>query len=110
LKNFDFTQVQTLFLGILPLSKPNIYVLPIMIAGLQFLQMKLSLAKNKLVAPGNGEKNPTMDSMRMMNNMMIYVLPVMIGFFAASMPAAVGLYWGTSTLFGIGQQLVINRK
>jgi YidC/Oxa1 family membrane protein insertase len=35
---------------------------------------------------------------------MMYILPLMIGFFAIRFPAAVSLYWGISTLFGIAQQ------
>jgi membrane protein insertase Oxa1/YidC/SpoIIIJ len=34
----------------------------------------------------------------------------MIGVFAFRFPAAVALYWGVSTLFGIGQQLIVNRE
>jgi len=53
---------------------------------------------------------PDTSPMTMANNMMIYFMPVMIAVFAASLPAGVGLYWGTSTLFGIGQQLVVNKE
>ena len=47
--------------------------------------------------------------MKMVNNMMTYMMPIMIAVFTASAPAAVGLYWGTSTLYGILQQLVVNK-
>jgi len=36
------------------------------------------------------------------------MLPLMIGFFTATFPAAVGIYWLTSTVFGIGQQKLVN--
>ena len=39
---------------------------------------------------------------------MQYFMPAMIAVFTASMPAGVGLYWGTSTLFSIIQQIFIN--
>ncbi len=42
--------------------------------------------------------------------MMMYMMPVMMGFFAFQLTAGVGLYWITSSLFQIGQQLVINKK
>jgi membrane protein insertase Oxa1/YidC/SpoIIIJ len=48
--------------------------------------------------------------MQMASEMMVYVLPVMIALFTASVPSGVGIYWGTSTLFGIGQQLYVNKK
>jgi YidC/Oxa1 family membrane protein insertase len=41
---------------------------------------------------------------------MQYVFPLMIGVFAFQFPAAVSLYWGVSTLFAIGQQLIVNRE
>jgi membrane protein insertase Oxa1/YidC/SpoIIIJ len=48
--------------------------------------------------------------MPMMNKTMIYFMPLLIAFFTASLPAAVGFYWGASTLFGIGQQVIVNRS
>ncbi len=41
---------------------------------------------------------------------MLYMMPIMMGFFSFGLTAGVGLYWITSSLFQIGQQLVINRK
>jgi YidC/Oxa1 family membrane protein insertase len=48
--------------------------------------------------------------MQMATEMMTYIMPVMIALFTASVPSGVGLYWGTSTVFGIGQQLYVNKK
>jgi len=103
LASFDATSINTIFLGIIDLTKVNIIVLPIVIGLLQFFQMRMTLGKSL--------KNATDDSpMPMMNKTMIYVMPLMIAFFTASLPAAVGFYWGTSTLFGIAQQYVVNRS
>ena len=41
---------------------------------------------------------------------MMYLMPLMIGFFALKFPTAVSLYWGASTVFGIGQQWFVMRK
>ncbi len=41
---------------------------------------------------------------------MLYALPLMIGFFALTVPSAVSVYWGISTLFAIGQQVIVNRE
>jgi YidC/Oxa1 family membrane protein insertase len=101
LKGFSLQTVNPVFLGIMNLTKANVIALPIIIGGLQFLQMRLSLPKMQ-----SGNTNPAMP---MMNSMMKYFLPVMIAVFTASLPAAVGLYWGTSTLFAVGQQLVVNK-
>ncbi len=100
LKDFDLSMVNTIFLG-LDLTKVNTIILPLIVGGLQFVQINLSLAKTKKT-PGGSAAAP------MMNNMMKFMMPVMIAIFSASLPAAVGFYWGTSTLFAIGQQLVVN--
>ena len=107
LQNFDLNSVNAHFLS-LDLTKVNLIVLPIIVGGLQFVQMKLTLGKTqKTNTPAKkGEINP----MPAMNKMMQYTMPIMIAVFTASMPAAVGFYWGTSTLFGIGQQVIVNRS
>ena len=100
----------------LDLLKPDIYVMPAALVILQFLQMKLTFtlnerkkAKEKVVDVGEKKKEP-MSPQKMQQNVMLYGLPIMIGVFPFQFPAAVSLYWGISTLFGIGQQLVVNRK
>lgn len=100
--NFGIQDINVNFLGILDLTKINFYVLPLLIGGLQFAQMKLSFAKKAKKQGGKSE-------MEMASSMMIYVMPVMIAVFTASVPAGVGLYWGISTLYGIIQQIVVNR-
>ncbi len=113
------------FLG-LDLLKPNIWVLPIALVLLQFLQMKLTFAINDrkknqsdvidIPSPKELQKEiqdapkDPVSAQKLQQQMMLYALPLMIGFFALGMPAAVAIYWGVSTLFGIGQQLVVNRK
>ncbi|MBN2086724.1 YidC/Oxa1 family membrane protein insertase [Candidatus Peregrinibacteria bacterium] len=106
LKDVDLHSINPVFLGFIDLTKVNIIALPIFVGGLQFLQMHLTLGKTKSVKTTDGKPNP----MPMMNSMMKYAMPVMIAIFTASLPAAVGFYWGTSTLFGIGQQIIVNRS
>lgn len=101
LKHVDFLKINPHFLW-LNLTEMNKIVLPLIVGLLQFAQMKLTMAK-KPVAGNSGSE------MQMANNMMVYVLPVMIALFTASVPGGVGLYWGVSTAFGIGQQIVVNR-
>ena len=107
-QNINLHDITTNFFGILELTKRNIFWLPLSIGALQFFQMKLTMAKKK-TTDKKGKKEEKSE-MAMANNMMIYFMPVMIAVFAASLPAGVGLYWGTSTLFGIGQQLVVNKE
>jgi len=91
------------FLGLLDLTKRNFYVLPLVIGGLQFFQMQLAMAKK---SKKNGKQS---NEMAMATNMMTYMMPVMIAVFTASLPAGVGIYWGTSTSYGIVQQMFVNK-
>lgn len=106
LKAFSFSFIQTKLFG-LDLTQKNIIVLPVIVGLLQFFQMRLSLGKQKISLP---TKDQPMNPNAMMSQMMIYMMPVMIAFFTATLPAAVGFYWGASTLFGIAQQVVVNRS
>jgi len=110
LEHVDLTAVSTNFLGILELMDPNLYVLPLIVGALQFFQMKLATFKNKGQAADKSEKKDLGSEMEIANKSMVYILPVMIAVFTASLPAGVGLYWATSTLFAVGQQFVANKK
>ncbi len=98
-----FREINTNFLGILELTKSNTFVLPLIVGLLQFVQMKMTMKKS---APQTGKKS----DMDMANTAMVYVMPVMVAFITVSVPAAAGLYWATSTLFGIAQQYVVNKE
>ena len=122
----DLVNVNTGFYGILDLQLVNFTWLPILVGLLQFLQMKMSFAKIRKVKEMNTEgkeiidigeekkdKSPKAmpaDPMQMMNKTMIYFMPVMIAFMVATLPSGVGLYMVISTMFGIGQQVVVNRN
>lgn len=131
----DSWQFATTFLGALDLTVPNWTYVPLMLAGLQFWQMKLSfassggrgrtslpeakpqqavgrrgLASPPEVRPQEGVSSKSFLEKLDQKTMMQYLLPLMVGFFAMSLPAAVSLYWGTSTVFAVGQQALVNRK
>jgi YidC/Oxa1 family membrane protein insertase len=107
----------TFFLG-LDLLKPSIYIMPPLLFAMQFIQMKLSFAinarkkagkKDDVIDVGAKEKKPA-DPQALQQQIMLYGLPLMIAVFAFQFPAAVSLYWGVSTLFSIGQQILVNRE
>lgn len=121
--DLDFTAIQTNFLGLLELTEIDFFVLPLTVGGLQYFQMHLALARaQKKKEKAKQKKGETkilkkvegtedlQDQMQMATNMMKYVMPVMIAFFTASLPAGVGLYWGVSTIYGIVQQIVVNKE
>lgn len=97
------------FLG-LDLAKSSTYFFPPLLVILQFLQMKLTFAIANKKKQNDGKAAATPDSQLIQQRMMTYGLPILIGVFAFQFPAAVSLYWAVSTLFAIGQQVVVNRK
>ncbi len=114
----------TNFLG-LDLLAPNVWVMPALLLVLQFLQMKLTFAiaarrkrAQVIDVPSAKElerevKNAATDpeaAQKLQQNIMLYGLPVMIAVMAVQFPAAVSLYWATQSVFGIGQQVLVNRR
>lgn len=103
LEQINLSQIHTNFLNILELTTKNIIVLPFIVGVLQFIQMKLAMRKNESTEIDKNDPN------QMAQSMMLYIMPAMIAIFTASLPAGVGLYWGTSTLLGIVQQHFVNK-
>lgn len=92
-------------------------ILALIVAILQYLQIKLSLIYNKsnktwVVLEKKKDSN-TYDSFapnpEMINKFMLYVMPVMVWIFTYTFFAWIGLYWWFSTLFTIFQQLIVNK-
>jgi len=110
LTSFNLSTINTNFLGILDLTKVNTIILPIIVGGFQFIQMKLAMAKSKDKNITNKKHSKTKDELATANKVMIYFMPVMIALFTASVPAGVGLYWVSSTIYGIFQQLIVNKQ
>lgn len=106
LKGFDHSLVQTQFLG-MDLLQFGPWYLAGVVGGLQFFQMKLSFAQAK--KPETGSSDMMADQMQMMNKMFQYMMPIMITLFTVTVPAGVGMYWGISTLYAIGQQQAVNK-
>jgi len=99
----------TNFFG-MDLTQPSKLFFPPLLVIMQFAQMKLSFAIAKKKKGKDVDKKPESSQQQTQQKVMLYGLPLMIGFFALQFPTAVSLYWGVSTLFAIGQQLVVNRK
>ncbi len=123
LNQFDIHLISSNIFNILDLSDTRVYWLAALIAVLQFGSMKISFMQkdkqNKKKEKKNikqkevkkeGKKEGEVDQMKIVNTMMTYGLPLMVGGFSISMPAAVGFYWGISTLFSTAQQLLLNKE
>lgn len=95
------------FLGILDISQKNIIMLAILAGISQYFQASLM---PKPATPdkttGSFQENMT----KSMQTQMKYVFPFVVAFIAYSVSGAVALYWITSNIFAIGQQIYANRK
>lgn len=108
LQGFDISLINTNFYGLLELTKIDFIALPIIVGVLQFLQLRISLAKTPKKKPADSKKGGS--EMEMASKTMTYIMPFMIAFFTASVPSGVGLYWAFSTIYGIVQQVIVNRS
>jgi YidC/Oxa1 family membrane protein insertase len=89
------------FFGI-DVSRPDLWVLPIIAGALQFVQAKM--------IPQPPMQKGTNDPMVMMNKQMIYFFPFVTVFIARSLPAGLAIYWVMTSLFMIFQQWYINSR
>ncbi len=77
------------------------YVLPVLAGVFTFMQQKIMMSTNSQV-----QQNP---QMAMQMNMMLYMMPIMIGVMGFFLPSALALYWVTGNVFMILQTLLINK-
>ena len=82
------------FFWIISLSQPDpYYLLPLLAAGTTYLQSRM-----------------TMSTSDQTQRMMLYMMPLMIGWISMRIPSGMALYWVMFNLVSIGQQYYINRK
>lgn len=78
-----------------------------LIAGItQYIQIRLALPPLTVRGKEDGFKE---DLARSFNMQMRYVLPIFVVGFAYFISAAIALYWATSNIFAIGQELYVRR-
>lgn len=113
LAGFDYSGINNIFGGFLPLLQTPLQHLPSLwlpLAGalLQYYAMKLALAKQN-TSSKNSNGQGFLAEFQKMQGVMVYILPALVFVFAVFMPSAVGLYMLISTLFTIGQQYFVNK-
>ena len=81
-------------------------ILPVLVGASMYFQQKLTTPAASATNKGGSSSNPTASTQKMMTT----IMPLMIGFISFTLPSGLSLYWFTSTLFGIGQQFLINKK
>lgn len=92
------------FLGLFDISQKSI-TLALVAAVAQFLQLHYSVANNTSSPSGSSQADMAQNMMKNMK----YVFPVMIFFISYKISAIVALYWTVSSLFTLGQELVVRR-
>ena len=98
-------QVNMNFLGVMDISKKNLIMA--IIAGLgQFIQAQIVSPKTKKSEKGT----MTEDFAHSMNMQMKYVFPLLVTFIAYRISGAIALYWITSNIFTIWQQIRAKKK
>ena len=88
-------------------------LIPLLTAGLTFIQSKMALPKPVKPYPSDSpkekkEKESVEDSMGQVQSQMVYMMPIMIGYFAFNFPIGIAIYWNTYTILGIIQQYTVS--
>lgn len=89
-----------LLFGLINLGEASV-ILAIAAAGLQYLQGKVALSKRV---------GKTKDPLAGFGAIMVYFAPILSFVILISLPSALALYWVVSTIFSLGQQIVINKR
>ncbi|MEX0672782.1 MAG: YidC/Oxa1 family membrane protein insertase [Candidatus Paceibacterota bacterium] len=103
----ELVTVQLFGLSFLSLAGKS-WVLAVFASITSFFQIRYSMPPLK--PKTSSEPNFKEDLMRSMNIQMRYVFPVIVFFIAWSISGAIALYWITSNLFTLGQELVVRRE
>jgi len=99
------------------------YLIPILTAGLQFWQSKVTMTANPMtdISPvkddkkkdekdGKKESSTSEEFQKAMGTQMRYFFPIMIGYFSYTLPVGLSIYWNTFSLFSIIQHYMSHRK
>ena len=94
------SQFNNTLLGLIDLQTKSIVIVVLAVV-LQYLQGKLSLPKTN-----KDDKSPASK----VGKSMIIIGPVITLVILITLPAAIGVYWFTSSAFSIAQQIIINKQ
>lgn len=97
--------INTIFMGFLDLTAKSVS-LAFLAAVSTFFQLRISM-KGQIQPKGNSFGD---NLTRSMQTQMKYFFPVIVFFISYSISGVIALYWLTSNLFSIGQELFVRRK
>jgi len=99
------SEINHYFLGVVDLTERSI-IIALMAAALQYAHGKLSFNKTKgTIKSARDNDNP----MASMQKHMMYFFPVFTVMILWNLQAVIGVYWTTTTLFSLVQQIFINK-
>lgn len=113
LSNFPDPNFFGLNIGVKPFDQmgpqPLIVLVPLLTAVLTFVQSKMTIPKPVKHYPSDSpkeekEKEGMEDAMASVQGQMVFLMPIMIGYFAFSFPVGLAIYWNMYTILGIIQQ------
>jgi YidC/Oxa1 family membrane protein insertase len=103
------TLVNLQFLGFLNLLSAHNIFLALVVGGLQYLVVYVSLLRTKNGAQSSLTPQKA-QAQAMQQNMMLYFMPALYAVITYSLPAAAGLYFGVGNLISLGQEFLIKRQ
>jgi YidC/Oxa1 family membrane protein insertase len=98
--------INMIFLGVLDITKKSL-ILAILAGVSQYLQAYF-MPKPAVSSSASGSFQDSFT--KSMNMQMKYIFPFIVAFIAYSISGAVALYWITSNIFMVGQQIYIKKK
>ena len=98
--NGTISGIDMSFLWMESLSVPDpLYILPILAALFTFVTQKFTMAAQPVTNPDDPNAKT--------QKIMLYAMPIMIGYISISMPAGVALYWVVQNIFTFVQQFIM---
>lgn len=98
-------KINTVFLGLIDLSGKSL-ILALLASGSSFLQMWVASKNQKPPKGDSFADNLT----RNMQSQMKYVLPVLVFFIAYRISGVIALYWLTTNIFSVLQEIYVRRS
>ena len=95
-----------IFLGLIDISKKSLFLATL--AGLSQYLQAYYMPKPPISSSGNPSFQDSFT--KSMNTQMKYIFPFIVAFIAYSISGAIALYWITSNLFLVGQQIYVKKK
>lgn len=99
--------VATNFFGLVNLVEPRNIILALIVGVTQYLAIRLTLRHTPNNHPKGSDKEMIQ---RMQQNLMLYMMPIVMTVTSYFFAAAVGIYFTASNVFSLGQEWLIRRQ